>query len=191
MRRFEVVFPVFLAALLLTFTSGCANTRSYYSRYVEAPRNEVFFSPAPQFKNSAYFAEGTNPPSERGKIRYLLDRMAGSKDHFVRNGGVYSGREARQWLLFKLSRWAGEVKTAEDFVNRLSFSKQSGKPYLIESTAGEVYSLKSVLKNELSALETHLPRTTPPTPATLPRPAPVSISPTTVATTAVAHSTSN
>lgn len=189
MRRFEILFLAFFPTLFLIFASGCANTRSYYSRYVEAPESKIFFSPAPTFENSTYFAEGTSSCSERDKIRYLLNRMAGSKDHFIRNGEVHNGKEARQWLLFKLSRWSREAETAQDFVSRLSYSRQSGKPYLMESSEGEVYSLKSVLKNELSAFEAHLPPTTLPTPGALPKPAQVSLSPTTVATTAVAHST--
>ena len=189
MRRFEVVFWIFFSAIFLTFTTGCANTRSYYSRYVEAPEGKVFFSPTPNFENSASFAKEAGSCSERGKISYLLTRIAGSNDHFIRNGKVYDGKEARQWLLHKLSRWSGEVETAQDFVTRLSFSKQSGKPYLIEPSGGEVYSLRSILKNELSAFENHLPKSTPPTPGAIPKPGQVSLSPTAVATTAVAHST--
>ncbi len=189
MQRLEVIFLAFFSTLLLTFNSGCTHTRSYYSRYVEAPEGKVFFSPAPNFENPNLFANGEGSYSERDKIRYLLNRMAGSKDHFIRNGEVYNGREARQWLLYKFSRWSGEVESARDFVTRLSFSKQSGKPYLIESSGREVYSLRSILRNELSAFENHLPKSTPPIPGALPKLGQVSLSPTTVATTAVAHST--
>ena len=190
MRRFKVVFPVLLPAILLTFNTGCANTRSYYSRYVEAPEGKAFLSPAPNFENSTFFGRGAESYSEGDKIRYLLTRIADSNNRFIRNGEVYDGKEARQWLLFKLSRWSGEVKTAQDFATRLSFSRQSGKPYLIESSKGEIYSLKSILKSELSAFEAHIvrgPETTPE--GAISQPAKVSLSPTTVATTAVAHST--
>lgn len=188
-RRFEVIFLVFFPTLVLTFNSGCADSRSYYSRYVEAPEGKVFFNPTPHFENSAFFSKETGSWSEHDKIRYLLNRMAESHDHFIRNGEAYDGKTARQWLLFKLSRWAGEIKTARDFVVRLSFSRQSGKPYVVESSEGKIYSLRSILKNELSACEGHLVRNTPTTPGAIPKPAPVSISPTTVATVAVAHST--
>lgn len=188
MRRFRIIFWLSFPLLFLSFPPSPASARPSYSRYSEAPEGKVFLSPVPNFRGSSFFSKWSGAVNERDKIRYLLGRLAGSDEHFIRNGRLYDGKEARQWLLFKLSRWTSEVKTAQDFIERLSFSRQTGKPYLVASSEGGVYSLKSVLKNELSAFEYQLLRIAEMRREALPKPGQVSISPPAVASTAVAQS---
>lgn len=114
--------------------------------------------------------------TEREKIRYLLDRVGRASNAFIRNGDSYDGKMARKWLLYKMIHWVSGVNTAEDFVNRAaSHSIKTGKPYLVECSNGKIYTLKSVLRNELFAFENHSARTHVPNPeTTLPKPGQVS-----------------
>lgn len=192
MVRIQKVGCLAVAAIVAITTSGCASLRhSKYSQYSEAPAGEVFFSTTPNF--SQYASLLNHPVNENDKIDYLLDRVAASGYQFVRNGEPHNGKLARRWLLYKMFHWVKGVDTAEEFVTRVaSHSQKTGKPYLVEFPDGRVYSLSSVLKNELSLFETSLSKleelrkTSPPQP----QPAQVTFSPTAVATSAVATSTS-
>ena len=149
------IFLASFPAVFLIFNTGCSHLGSYrFSRYSEAPAGQLLLSSAPRVEDSAYFSGGLGSVTERDKIRYLLDRVAQSNQRFIRNGEAHDSKEARQWLLYKMSHWVNGVETAQDFVARVaSFSQASGKPYLVEFPNGQIYTLSSVLKNELSVLE--------------------------------------
>ena len=150
-KFFLLSFP----AVFLMVTAGCASLpRPRSPQYSEAPPGSFFLTPFPDFNSAEFSEKWSGAVSERDKIRYLLDRVATSKERFLRNGEAYEGPKARQWLLFKLTHWARKVETAEDFVTRVaSFSQKTGEPYGVEFPEGKVYSLKSILNNELSAFE--------------------------------------
>jgi len=145
-----VSFAIFL------IPTGCASTRSL--GYLDAPQGQAFLSPLPHFEDSRFFQKWSGSTNENDKIRYLLNRIAASPNKFMRNGDKFDGRVARQWLLYKRTHWvSGGVKTAEDFISRVAaYSQKTGKPYLVEMPDGKIYSLASVLRNELSALENAL-----------------------------------
>jgi hypothetical protein len=133
----------------------------------------------------------SGPVSENDKIRFLLDRIADSEYRFIRNGEVHDGKVARRWLLYKMTHWISNVNSAADFVAHVADrSQRTGTPYLVEFPDGQVYSLKSILSNELSSFESDLQEikkireTATLNPSN--RPNPISFSPTAVAATAVA-----
>ena len=179
MSRERAFFLGFFPILFITaLQAGCVHTNDY--RYSEAPLGEVLLNPNPHFEDAS-FSRWTDPLNETGRIRYLLSRIATSDNRFIRNGKPYDGKKARQWFLYKMSHWTSGVDTAEGFVSRVaSFSKRTGQPYLVESIDGRTYSLGSVLKNELLAFDAQ---------QTKARAKDISLSPTSVATTAVAAAT--
>jgi hypothetical protein len=120
-----------------------------------------------------------------------LDRIGNSEHRFIRNGSIYSGKKARNWFLYKMKRWAGEAETARDFVDLIAtFSRKTGKAYLVEFPDGKRYSLGSVLKNELLSFENFLNRiqTLAPGASPLPPRSPVSVALVQAAATATPRS---
>lgn len=114
--------------------------------------------------------------SELNKVQYLLDRLAQSNVRFIRNGERYDGKVARQWFLYKMTHWVRRVKTAQEFITRVTgFSQKTGKPYLVEFPDGQIYSLKSILYNELTALQGHLSKLKLLSRATAPQPGQVQV----------------
>lgn len=185
-------FFLFASPAIFVFFSvtGCVTSRR--SQYIDAPSGQVFLDSATLWGNATFISRWTGPISERDKIDYLLDRIAASHYSFIRNGELHDGRKARLWLLYKMNHWVRGVDTAEDFVKRVaSFSQRTGQAYLVQFPDGQIYSLNSVLKNELFAFETHVTQIKTLHPVSLPKPGQVSLSPTTVASTAVATSTTS
>lgn len=134
---------------------SCKHAASFH--YTDAPSGEVFFDPLYNFKDPSFTAKWTPPMSDRDKIAYLLDRVAQAKNRFIRNGEYHNGKEAREWLQYKMIHWVNGVKTVDGFISRVASSSQkTGEPYLVESRDGNLYSLKSILKNEHAALENDL-----------------------------------
>ena len=174
---FFVSFPILF---IISLNTGCLHTGAH--RYNEAPAGQVFLSPNPRFED-ATFSRWTGASSERDRIRYLLARVAASNDRFIRNGKIYDGKKARQWFLYKMSHWVDGVETAEDFIARVAtFSQKTGQPYLVGQTDGQIYSLRSVLRNELFAFDTYQNKL---------KAAPPPLSTTAVASAAVAATTSS
>ena len=190
MRWLPQIFLLSFPSVFLIFNAGCASLPKY-TQYSDAPAAQLFLSSAPNFEDSAYSENWVEKTDELDKIRYLLERIAFSKYLFIRNGEVHDGRMARRWLLYKMKHWVSDVDSAADFVRRVaSFSQKTGHPYLVEFPDGQLYSLGSILQNELSALEIHVAKLRSLRQQAAPAPGQVSISPTVVATSTVAHSTS-
>ena len=182
MSQLQKILVGFLPILLIsTFATACNHTRS--CQHSDAPAGQIFLSPNPNFESST-FAKWNGQSSEKARIRYLLERMAASDEHFVRNGETHDGKQARIWLLYKMGHWVNGVDTAEDFVSRVAtFSQKTGNLYLVQQADGQIYSLQSLLRNELSAFDDHQVKAKPVSVS--------SLSSTTVASTAVATSTSS
>lgn len=123
----------------------------------KTPSSQTFLDPLPNFKDSKFLSRWKNLTglSEYDKIRYLLERVGQSNNRFIRNGVSYDGKKARSWLLYKWGRWKEDANTAESFIEKITFSRESGKPYLVQLATGEVCALKLILRNELSAFETY------------------------------------
>lgn len=169
MSRFKV-FGFFGSWIALGLLAGCATSGSYhFSNSQDAPAGQIFLSPSPDFYRPSFLARWSEPPAEPDKIRYLLDRLSRSRNQFVRNGEAHSGKTTRSWLLFKSRHWVTGVSTVDGFIDRVaSFSMKTGKPYLVEASDGRLYTLRSVLRNELQAFLGHAGKhlsVPPPTPA--------------------------
>lgn len=150
MSRAQKIFISFLPVVLIaSLATGCSTRCRYY----DAPAGQIFLSPHPDFEETS-FAKWVGQSDQDDRIRYLLERLANSNGRFIRNGRAHDGKKARLWLLYKMGHWVDHVSTAEDFVSRVaSFSQKTGQPYLMESSDGQIYSLGSVLKNELTAFD--------------------------------------
>ena len=153
MRQIQSVVFLLGSAIFLILMSGCSAYRpSQQFQYSEAPSGRLFLNGSQHSEIPAFFQEANSQESE--KIRFLLNRIANSEGQFLRNGEWHDGKEARQWFLYKMQHWVSGVKTAKDFIERVaSFSQKTGEPYLVQFHDGPVYSLSSVLKNELTAFE--------------------------------------
>jgi hypothetical protein len=158
MRRAEWISLTIFITLFLTHLTHSADASS--SRPPDEPQGTsgpVFLRPSPNFDSPSFSARWSGAQSEKDKIRYLLDRIGNSKQRFIRNGSVYDGAKARQWFLFKIARFSGQPKTAEDFIRNVSSkSMKTGEPYRVQFPDGKTYPLGEVLQNELTAFEKFL-----------------------------------
>ncbi len=68
--------------------------------------------------------------AESDEIEYLLYFVGGSDCIFIRNGGEYQAKEAREHLEMKYNHVKRRIKTAEDFIDKIaSKSSLSGRQY--------------------------------------------------------------
>jgi len=68
--------------------------------------------------------------AENYEIEYLLSFVGGSDCIFIRNGGEYQAKEAREHLEMKYNHVKRHIKTAEDFIDKIaSKSSLSGRKY--------------------------------------------------------------
>lgn len=122
---------VFLLAAFLLFSSGCASTTGSLTNLPRlTPQLDIQTSPAFE---KALRADGDANKMEAARIEYLLERIRLSPYNFIRNGSQYNGTRAWLHLKWKQIRLRKQVKTAEDFIQKVaSSSKMSGESYLIE-----------------------------------------------------------
>lgn len=91
------------------------------------------------------------------KIQYLLACVQESKYQFVRNGTIYSGEQAMQWLRWKRTHPqynSNPIRTADDFISRVANgSVNTGRPYEVVLSDGHREMLNRLLANELVRLD--------------------------------------
>lgn len=95
------------------------------------------------------------PPAEMARIERLLTALAARRDlRMIRNGSEYDCDTAVTFLRRKLSSMGDDVKTAEEFIDRIaSRSSTSGKPYLVRLSDGKEITSGEFLRLELVRLE--------------------------------------
>jgi len=88
--------------------------------------------------SAAYAAWDDNPPTERQKIEALIAHVESLQDaKFVRNDREYDAKTAAKFLQAKWDANAAEIKTAEDFIEKVATkSSTTGKLYLIRFKDG-------------------------------------------------------
>ena len=96
--------------------------------------------------------------TEEGKIDYLIERVRTANVTFIRNGEIFDGTHAAEFLRWKLDRLRArqhiQINTAQDFVSKVAVgSRMSGKPYVVVLGDGSRYSMQQILQNELDQLE--------------------------------------
>jgi hypothetical protein len=99
-------------------------------------------------------AAGERPPSAEAEIEALIAAVAGMTDAaFIRNGRSYDAGTAAEFLRRKWRRHAAEVRSAEDFIEKIaSASSTTGRPYLVRFTDGREQPCGDVLRAELARL---------------------------------------
>jgi hypothetical protein len=103
---------------------------------------------------SSLYAESF-PAAEKQKIEALIKQVADLKDaKFIRNGSIYEVSSAVRFLRRKWDANTAEVKTARDFIDKISsMSGTSGKLYLIQFKDGREITSREYLLAELQKLE--------------------------------------
>jgi Family of unknown function (DUF5329) len=91
---------------------------------------------------------------EQRTIEALIESVAHLTDAtFLRNGKSYPSSSAARFLREKWRSRQSEVRSAEDFIDRVaSSSSTTGKPYLIRFANGREVSSAEYLRGELAKL---------------------------------------
>ena len=97
---------------------------------------------------------GELPAAEERQIEALIARVAGMTDAaFIRNDRSYDAATAAEFLRRKWRRHAAEVRSAEDFIDRVATgSSTTGAPYRIRLGDGRKLPCATVLREELLRL---------------------------------------
>jgi hypothetical protein len=84
-------------------------------------------------------AEQQIPTAEQQKIEELIGAVEQLKDvQFIRNGKSYGAASAARFLRGKWKAQESEVRSAEDFIEKVgSFSSTTGRPYAIRFAGGQ------------------------------------------------------
>ena len=96
------------------------------------------------------------PPSSavRGEIEALLGKLESSRCEFNRNGGWYTGADAKAHLFGKLEYLENRttLRSAEQFIElAATFSSTSGKPYQVKCSSSTIPSAQW-FTNELAVI---------------------------------------
>ena len=116
--------------------------------------NRVFLSAVLFASASLAFANPTAAPV-RAEIDALMNKLQTSGCQFNRNGSWYTGTEAKDHLLKKLSYFEdhGDVKSAEQFIELAATkSSMSGKAYQVKCGAEPAVESQRWLTTQLAAL---------------------------------------
>ncbi len=93
-------------------------------------------------------------PTEREKIRLLLNALEKSNFTFIRNGTEYPSRKAREHLERKLSAAGNRIVTARQFIKYIaSGSSTTGTPYLVKLPNGRTIETSVWLHERLREIE--------------------------------------
>ena len=139
------------------FMGGCANKST---TYLDSP--DVFFGETPNFDQLRSFKKiiSAQPGSlsyESAKCEYLLERLKDSPNQFIRNEQFYSNARATMHLRWKYHRYRDEVNDADDFAEHIAYcSRKSGAPYTMWTPDGNLYQVRTIMRNELRVLEEEL-----------------------------------
>ncbi len=103
--------------------------------------------------------QGVPAEAEQRAIEALIATVARLGDAtFLRNGKPYSASGAAQFLRGKWRSRRSEVRTAEDFIDRVaSFSSTTGEPYRIRFADGRELGSAEYLRGELTKLRARAP----------------------------------
>lgn len=93
--------------------------------------------------------------AEARRVERLIDAVATQPQlKFVRNGSAYAPADAARFLREKLRARGGDVRTAEDFIERIaSRSSTSGRAYLVRQADGRELQAADFLRAELARID--------------------------------------
>ena len=147
--------PAFFSFLFL-FTFSFY--RSGFSESKKSEKETPLLAPSHPIEQSVAFKRALKitpdrPEFQKARIDYLLERVSKSPYNFWRNGSQHTGKRAAAHLRWKMIRRYDQVKTAEDFIERVATrSKISGEPYLVLFPGGK-RPLGGVLHHELELFD--------------------------------------
>lgn len=100
-------------------------------------------------------ARATPPPAEMVRIERLLSHIGTRRDiRMVRNGQAYDTDMATTFLRRKLSSMGDDIKTAEEFIERIATrSSTSGQLYWVRLADGRDVPAGDFLRVELVRLD--------------------------------------
>jgi hypothetical protein len=100
-------------------------------------------------------AQAAPSPAEMARIERLLAMIASKRDmRLVRNGTVHDTDTAVTFLRGKLKHFGGDIKTAEEFIDRLaSRSSTTGQLYWVRLSDGREIPAGDFLRIELARLD--------------------------------------
>ena len=103
---------------------------------------------------SAALAQEDAAAAAQREIEALIASVARLEDaEFIRNGKAYTASNAARFLGRKWRSRESEVRSAEDFIERIaSFSSTTSKPYLVRFADGREVPSAEVLRAELAKL---------------------------------------
>lgn len=141
------------------FIMGCATLKAgKMGNGLDINGNKLYLesSPEQQARTDAFLGKHVTLNDEL-RIQYLLTCIQESKYQFVRNGTIYSGDQAMQWLRWKRTHpqyKSNPIRTADDFISRVANgSVNTGRPYEVVFLDGHRETLNSLLANELIRLD--------------------------------------
>ena len=112
----------------------------------------------PRFQRGLTTAEpAPGDKQESAKIEALLKNLENLKDaSFIRNDTALQPKEAAALMRKKLQSMPKEIKTANDFIEKIMTASSSGakKPYLLRFKDGKETKCADYLKAELRKLDT-------------------------------------
>ncbi len=140
---------IFFLLFLILFSNSAA--KPVLKDYRLVPTLSVD-TEAPAFQKLAAASPGSRE-AELAKIEYLLERIGNSPYNFIRNGSRYQGKRAEVHLRWKFLRSREQIKTAEDFIQRVATrSKISGEVYEVILPDKTRHPLREFLSEELRLL---------------------------------------
>jgi hypothetical protein len=123
---------------------------------VKIPPQDSYFTETNIEATNAYQLYLKQYKDEQAKVFYLINLVRESPLTFIRNNKRYNGSTAAQWLEFKVDRYRNEIKTVNDFIEKVgSFSRKTGKAYYVLTPDRKKYAIKYIFYNELSRLDAY------------------------------------
>jgi hypothetical protein len=141
---------------MLIMTSGCAS--SQLNRGADSVGNSICLTDCKDIPAAIEkFKKTHDLETERDEIDYLFYRIRSSNKKFDRNGTIYDGPSAAQFLRWKIAWYKNRhhemITTDEDFVSKIfRGSEKTGSPYYILMENGKKYNAQLVMQNELNYL---------------------------------------
>ncbi|MBU1863920.1 MAG: DUF5329 domain-containing protein [Candidatus Omnitrophica bacterium] len=146
-----------VTTMLSMLPSECVNADykgSAIPQELQSSHAELTLKPIDQ--TFAYSIYEKQYKDEMAKVGYLINLVRYSENHFWRNGSIFDGQRAAEWLDFKVNKYYQEIKGAEDFIEKVgSYSLRSQKDYYVIYPDNSRCPMKTAYYNELKRLSAY------------------------------------
>ncbi|MFC1809367.1 DUF5329 family protein [Candidatus Omnitrophota bacterium] len=142
-----------LYVFLVVLCVGCAMGSPLSGRIDISDSEESYFVEDDIEQTFAYQLYESAYKDSNAEISYLINLARYSSLGFCRNNQVYTGDEGARWLEYKMTLFADEVETAEDFIYKIAnCSRKTGKLYYILYPDNSKCLVTTIYTNELRRL---------------------------------------